>query len=407
MRQRLPVNPVALASSEFINDPYPAYRRYLAELPVCWDEANQSWLVSRYDDVHSILRDRRLLSARLDNLMNPLSAEQQKESIPLRTLLTNRLVLTDRPAHERIRRLMQQAFTPRRIESMRPFIDSTTTELLDRAASKGRFELVAELADPLPSRVITAILGLPAADRDRFKAWTDDIYSFLGVSSTPLADRARQATKSASELSSYLREAVAEIRKRPRDDLLSALVAAEERGDRLTETELLSNVVGVINGSHETTANLIASTVLTLLRNPGELDRLHSNESLIVGAIEEGLRFESPIQMIGRLASEDFEAGGVRIAKGERVGLILGAANRDPRHFPDPDRFDITRSDQKHVAFGGGPHYCIGAALGRIEAQVAIAIIFRRFPNLRLAPNDLRWRPYPAFRGLRELHVEC
>ncbi len=399
MNRHVPVNPTDLASAEFIRDPYPAYHRYLAELPVCWDEPNRSWLISRYDDIHLILRDRRFSSARLDSFMERLDPAAQAEAAPLRELLTNRLLLTDRPAHERIRALVQQAFVPRRIEAMRSFIQATADELLDRAEASGRMDLVADMADLLPSRVITAMLGLPAADQERFKAWTDDIYAFIGVSAVPVRDRARRATASAHELSAYLAKVFAEVRRQPRDDLLSALVAAEQAGDRLTEMELFSNVVGIINGSHETTANLIANTLLTLIRHPEQLARLRADPELIAGAVEEGLRYESPVQMIGRLAAEDVEIAGARIAAGERIGLILGAANRDPAHFSDPDRFDITRSEHKHLAFGGGPHFCVGAALGRVEAQVAIAAVVRRFPGLRLAMPDVCWRPYPVFRG--------
>jgi pimeloyl-[acyl-carrier protein] synthase len=265
---------------------------------------------------------------------------------------------------------------------------------------------VADFADPLPSRVITAMLGLAAADRDRFKAWTDDIYAFIGVSTNPLPDRARQATASARELSAYLGDAFAEVRRRPRDDLLSALVAAEQAGNRLSETELFSNVVGIINGSHETTANLIANTVLTLLRHPDQLNRLRAEPAIVVGAVEEGLRYESPVQMLGRIAAEDVDVAGVRIAAGERVAMILGAANRDPAHFPDPNRFDITRPDTRHLAFGGGPHFCVGATLGRVEAQVAVAAVLRRFPNLRLSLPNVCWRPYPVFRGPTTLPLE-
>jgi cytochrome P450 len=399
MTEHTPVNPTNLASPAFINDPYPAYRQFLTQLPVCWDEPNQTWLVSRYDDVHAVLRDKRYLSGRVDSMMDRLSPDDRAAAAPLRELLTNRLVLSDNPAHARIRALVQQAFVPRRIEAMRSFIQRTADELLDRAAAAGRMDLVADFADPLPSRVITAMLGLPAADQERFKTWTDDIYAFLGVSTVPLPDRARKATASARQLSAYLADAFAEIRKHPRDDLLSALVAAEQAGDRLTETELFSNVVGIINGSHETTANLISNTVLTLLRHPDQLARLRAEPALIAGAVEEGLRYESPVQMMGRLAAEDVEIAGVRIVGGDRIGLILGAANRDPAHFADPDRFDISRADTRHLAFGGGPHFCVGAALGRVEAQVAVAAVVRRFPTLRLAADTIRWRPYPVFRG--------
>jgi cytochrome P450 len=395
-----------LTAPEFIANPYPAYQRLRADSPVCWDEAHGHWLVSRYADVHDLLRDDRLSSDQLGAYVGRLSAEEQAGVAPLRDLLTNRLLLTDNPAHRRIRSLMQLAFTPRRVEQMRPTILAAVNELVDRVRPAGRMDLVRDLADPLPSRIIAALLGLPPQDRDRFKIWTDDIYAFLGISAVPLASRARQATASARQLTAYLAELFGAIRRQPRDDLLSAMVAAEEQGDRLTETELFSNVVGLINASHETTTNLIANTALTLLRNPGQLRRLNTEPFLLPNAIEEGLRYESPIQIISRRAVADVTVEGVAIGSGDRVALLLGAANRDPVAFPDPDVFDVARPEIKHLAFGGGPHYCLGAALGRLEGQVAIETLFRRLPGLRLAEAPLNWRPYPIFRGLVGLSLE-
>ncbi len=401
-----PVNPFDLTSPEFIADPYPAYRRLLDELPVCRDETYRSWLVTRYADVHALVRDKRLSSDQVPLFLGRLTEEEQAAAAPLRDILTNRVTFTDNPTHHRLRGLMQLAFTPRHVEMMRPVIQAEVNRLLDRVAPAGRADLVADLADPLPSHVIAVMLGLPPADRARFKGWTDDIYAFIGLSPVPLPERARKATDSARQLKAYLADLFAETRRRPRDDLLSALVAAEQQGDRLSDTELYSNVVSLINASHETTTNLIANTVLTLLRNPDQLRRLRADPGLTGGVVEEGLRYESPIQMVARVAVEDVPVGGQVIPRGDRVALVLGAANRDPAVFPDPDRFDVTRPEVKHVAFGGGPHFCLGAALGRLEGQIAIPAVFDRFPTLRLTDAPLRWRPYPVFRGLVALPVE-
>jgi len=266
-------------------------------------------------------------------------------------------------------------------------------------------DLVAQFADPLPAHVIAVMLGLPPADRHRFKTWTDDIYAFMGVSAEPLAERARRASASAAELRTYLADRFAKIRRNPQDDLLSAMVAAEEQGSKLTEKELFSNVVGMINAAHETTTNLICNTVLALLRNPDQWQQVVAQPELAASAVEEGLRYDSPIQMLGRHTLEDVEVQGVTIPAGQRVALMLGAADRDGDQFPDADRFDVNRQEIKHVAFGGGPHFCLGAALGRLEGQMAIAALRSRIPKLKLAADRVAWRPYPVFRGLMALPV--
>jgi cytochrome P450 len=266
--------------------------------------------------------------------------------------------------------------------------------------------LIADFADPLPGRAIAAMLGLAPGDRAKFKSWTDDIYGFMGFSAEPVSSRARRGTGSARELKAYLTELFADRRARPRDDLLSAMVLAEEQGEKLTETELFSNVVGMLNASHETTTNLIANTVLALLRNPEQWQRLRGDLTLVSNAVEEGLRYESPVQMVLRRAAEDVKFSEVTVPGGDRAVVVLGAANRDPMFYDEPDRFDLARGGVKHVAFGGGPHFCLGAALGRLEGVLAIEAICQRLPNLRLAADRFAWRPLPLFRGLVALPVE-
>ena len=323
----------------------------------------------------------------------------------MREILTNRLVFTDRPVHSRLRSLMQLAFTPRRVELMRPVIQAALDELLARIRPGGRMDLIADVAEPLPSLAISAMLGLPPQDRQRFKAWTDDIYAFLGFGAVPVAEQARLASVSAGQIRAYLSELFAARRRQPHDDLLSALLAAEEQGVRLSETELFSNVVGLVNASHETTTNLIGNTVLTLLRHPDQWQKLLADPKLVPGAVEEGLRYESPVQMIGRGAIDDVVVGGITVARGEHVMVLVGAANRDPQVFPDPDRFDVTRTNIDHLAFAAGPHFCLGAALARLLGQVAIGTLCRDLPGLRLVDARATWRPYPVFRGLRSLPV--
>jgi cytochrome P450 len=370
---------------------------------VCFDTRLGYWLVTRYSDVHACLRDDRLSSRLLDELMARLPAAQATASAPLREILTGRLLLTDDPDHRRIRGLMQLAFTPRRVALMKEAIQIHIDELLEQAISKGEIELIAHFADPLPAFVISHMLGLPRQDHHRFKVWTDEIYAFMGVTAEPLESRARRATESARELRDYLANLFESIRQSPRDDLLSGMVAAEEEGAKLSEEELFSNVVGMINAAHETTTNLIGNTVLNLLRHSNQWERLVADVRLAEGAVEEGLRYDSPIQMVGRNTLEEVEVAGVKIPRGQRVALLLGAANRDSSFFPEPERFDITREGNKHVAFGGGPHFCLGAALGRLEGQMAVEALSRRFPKLSIAEGQIRWRPYPVFRGLRSL----
>ncbi len=398
-----PVNTFDVTAPGFVADPYPIYQRLRSDLPVCWDDKLATWVVSRHADADALLRGHGWSSARLESLLGRIPAAEQAAAAPLREILTNRLVFTDRPVHSRLRSLMQLAFTPRRVELMRPVIQAALDELLAGVRPAGRMELIADVADPLPSLAISAMLGLPPQDRLRFKGWTDDIYGFLGLSAVPLAERTRQATASAGQLRAYLADLFAARRRQPRDDLLSALLAAEEQGDRLSETELFSNVVGLVNASHETTTNLIGNTILALLRNPDQWQKLRAEPRLVANAVEEGLRYESPVQMLGREAAEDVAVGGITVSKGEHVMVLIGAANRDPAVFPDPDRFDVTRTDIDHLAFAAGPHFCLGAALGRLVGQLAVGTLARELPNLRLAEDKVAWRPYPVFRGLRSL----
>jgi cytochrome P450 len=406
MSIRFPSNVVPFTSPEFVANPYPAYARLRRDLPVCWDETIGYWIISCYENVHPLLRDRRWSSDQLGELMGRLSPPEQADAAPLREVLTNRLFLTDDPAHHRLRGLMQLAFTPRRVEQMRPTIRAIADKLIDGIQATGGADLVADFADPLPARVIADLLGLPPGDRARLKGWTDDIYAFLTFNPVPIGERARRGTASAVQLRAYLADLFADRRRQPRDDLLSGMLAAEEQGDRLSQTELFSNVVGLINASHETTTNLIGTTVLALLRHPDQWRQVTADPGLVPAAVEEGLRYDSPAQMVPRRAAEDVAVGGVTIPRGDRAVLVLGSANRDPAVFADPDRFDAARAGGQHVAFGGGPHYCLGAALGRLEADVAITAICERLPSLRLATDQVNWRPLPVFRGLRALSVE-
>jgi cytochrome P450 len=306
--------------------------------------------------------------------------------------------------HRRVRQLVAKAFTPRMVGRLRPRIEEIADDLVDRVAPDGRMELVDDFAFPLPIIVIAELLGIPVEDRDRFRVWSN---SFL---LPPLTDELReQILRHTDEFVAYLDVLFAERRAQPSDDLLSALVRAEEHGDRLSENELYSMAVLLIVAGHETTVSLITNAVLALLGQPDELERLQADPSLMRNAVEELLRYDSPVERtIARWAAADTELGGKAIARGNIVIAVVGSANRDAEQFEEPDRLDLTRAAAaKHVGFGRGPHYCLGAPLARLETEIALTKLLGRLPGLRLAiePDDLYWRPIPLFRSLASLPV--
>jgi cytochrome P450 len=393
-----------LASPAFKADPYPTYARLREEAPVFrsalgWRRS--AWLVARYDDVGALLRDARFAK-------DPLNAREPGRRaagpwVPgfLRPLTRNMLDL-DAPDHTRLRALVQKAFTPRLVEGLRPRIQALVDDLLAKARRSGRAELVRDLALPLPLTVIAELLGVPAADQPRFHQWSDRILSGSpGIGALRLLPAVRS-------LLAYLRRLFAARRADPRDDLITALVQAEEAGDRLDEDELLGMVFLLLAAGHETTVNLIGTGVLTLLRHPEERERLRREPGLMKSGVEELVRFTSPVEVATeRYAREDLAIAGVPIRRGEMVLGLIGSANRDPSQFADPDRLDLAREPNRHLGFGLGAHYCLGAPLARLEAQVALSSLLERAPKLRLAvpPEALRWRKHVFLRGLRELPV--
>jgi cytochrome P450 len=300
--------------------------------------------------------------------------------------------------------LVHKAFTPRVIERLRAHIQEIVDQLLDRVAAVGRMEVVQDLAYLLPVTVIAELMGVPPEDRDRFKFWSGRIVEFMATP-RPTPEVMLRSQNALLELREYFRRIFAERRQAPREDLISALVRVEEAGDKLTEEELLSTCVTILIGGHETTTNLIASGLLALLQHVDELEKLKANPDLIGPAVEEFLRYEGPFQRNRRIATRDISLDGQEIKKGDLVVQFLGAANRDPAQFSDPDRLDIERSPNKHVAFGYGVHFCLGAALARLEAPVAINTVLRRMPNLQLAADTFEWQN-TVFRGLKALPVK-
>jgi cytochrome P450 len=296
----------------------------------------------------------------------------------------------DPPDHTRLRKPMSQAFRPRAIERWRARVDALVSDLLDRVAERGEMDVITDLALPVPSTIICEMMGVPIQDRDRFTEWTAAATHLLAAALEPPEILAR-AQAGGDALASYFTDLIEERRKHLRDDLLSDLIRAEEEGDRLSPTELLSQSIGLLIAGFETTIGLIGNGVLALLRHPDQLEKLRTNPPLIESAVEECLRYDGPILLTIRVTREDTPFGGRVIPRDRPVMCMIAAANRDPERFPDPDRFDITRDDNEHLAFGGGAHFCLGAHLARLEAQIAIGQLVQRFPGLELRSSDLEW----------------
>jgi pimeloyl-[acyl-carrier protein] synthase len=383
---------------EFVADPYPTYHRLRAEDPVHLSPLG-FWVLTRYEDVAAVLRDPRFAKEAM------MAAVAKRFGI---TQGTFGLSMLDRdpPAHTRLRSLVSKAFTPKVVEAMRPHIQEIVDGLLARVAGAGSMDLIEEFAYPIPVMVICELLGVPVEDRERFKGWSLDIARGLDAVMLPVdSEVAIRSGIARQGLIGYSRELIAARRASPRADLLSALIAAEEAGDKLSEDELLASCILLLVAGHETTVNLIGNGMLALLRHPAELRQLREHPELITGAVEELLRYDGPVQRTGRMPSEDVTIGGRTIAKGEMVMPFIGAADRDPAQFPDPDRLDITRSENRHVAFGTGIHFCLGAPLARVEGQIAINTLLRRLPTLTLVTEKPEYRQSLTLRGLTALHV--
>ena len=385
-------------------DPHPFYRTLRERDPVHRSRLAGGWVLSRYEDVIGVLRDPSWSSDERNWSRFPTyRARGARAGLPdpYETHVASMLRL-DAPDHTRLRSLVSKAFTPRAVEAMRPRVALLVDELLGKVGPQRGMELVADLAAPLPVIVIAELIGVPAADHARFRHLSDEAVRLLGDGS--LEEKLRGAAGMRA-LQDYFAGIVAERRARPRADLVSALVAAEEQGDRLSNAELLSTLVLLLVAGNETTTKLIGNAVLALLRNPGELERLRADPGLLPNAVEELLRYDGPVQLTSRMAREDREVSGRTARKGEQVVLLLAAANRDPAVFEDPDRLDVARRDVRHVAFGQGIHFCLGAQLARLEATLAIGALVERFPGLRVADPNVPWSSNTVLRGPERLHL--
>jgi len=390
-----------LLDPDVLANPYPLYRRLQTEDPVHWDPYLHAWVVSRYADVVTVLQ--RFSAARTPS-PEQLTALDLPDLNPIAQVLVRQMLFMDAPSHTRLRALAAAAFTPSRAEALRSHIQDIVDGLIDAVLPRGRMEVISDLADLLPATVTAELMGVPVADRDQLKVWSKDFSEMLGnFQHNP--GRGALMLKTIEEMTAYFRVRLREQERQPREGVIQALMSAEIDGDRLSEEEVIANSIITMTGGQETTTNLIGNGLLSLLRNPEELELLRADSALLPSAIEELLRFESPIQYTTRLAPGDVELGGKPVRKRQAVVALMGAANRDPEHFPDPDRLDIRRRDNRHVAFGWAAHYCFGAPLARIEGQIAFSTVLSRVPDLALEPGPLVWRRNMAFRGLEALPV--
>jgi pimeloyl-[acyl-carrier protein] synthase len=381
-------------------NPYPLFHRLRAEDPVHWDSFLHAWVVTRYPDVVRVLKE---FSAARTPSPDQLTAIGLSQLNPIAQVMVKQMLFLDAPTHTRIRGLASAAFTPAKVEALRAHIRDITSGLIDQVAACGRMEIIGDLAEPLPCIVTAEMLGVPVEDHRQLKFWSQDFAEMLGnFQHNP--DHAARILKSTEEMTTYFRCAMRNEKLRP-DGLVCSLRDAKLEGDSLTEEEVVANCIVTMVGGQETTTNLIGNGVLSLLRNPDQLEKLRANPALIPSAVEEMLRYESPSQHTARLAPEDTGIGGKTIRKRQAVMAVMAAANRDPERFPDPDHFDVARTDNKHVAFGWGAHFCFGAALARIEGQIVFEELLRRFPVWSLDPKPLQWRTNLGLRGLTALHV--
>ena len=390
-----------LLDPEVLANPYPLFHRLRREAPVHWDSFLHAWIVTRYTDVLEVLQT---FSANRTPTPEQLAGMGLSQISPLAELLVKQMLFMDAPAHTRLRSLASKAFTPARIQVLKEHIREIVDRLLAEVQQKGSMDVIADLAEPLPAIVTAEMLGVPVEDHRRLKTWSANFAEMLGnFQHNP--DHAKVMLQTVEEMTAYFREAVEEQKQRPREGLIHSLLTAEIDGDRLTDDEIVANVIITLVGGLETTTNLIGNGILTLLRYPDQMQKLREDLSLIPSAVEEMLRFESPSQHTARLAPEDRELGGKLIRKRQAVIAIMAAANRDPERFSDPDRFDIARQDNRHLAFGYAAHFCFGAPLARIEGQIAFSALLGRLKNLELASEDFVWRENFGLRGLSSLPV--
>ncbi|MFF1279986.1 cytochrome P450 [Streptomyces sp. NPDC058299] len=389
----------------FVADPYPAYAQLRARGRVIRYEPTDQWLVPHHADVSALLRDRRLgrtYRHRFSHEEFGRSAPPPEHE-PFHTLNDHGMLDLEPPDHTRIRRLVSKAFTPRTVERLKPYVHRLADDLVAGLVREGGGDLLTDVAEPLPVAVIAEMLGIPEADRAQLRPWSAAICGMYELN--PPGETAARAVRASVEFSDYLRALIAARREKPGDDLVSGLIAAHDEGDRLTEQEMISTAVLLLNAGHEATVNATVNGWWALFRNPGRLAALRADHGLVPAAVEELLRYDTPLQLFERWVLDDIEIGGTTIPRGSEIALLFGSANHDPAVFADPGRLDLTRGDNPHISFSAGIHYCIGAPLARIELAASLSALLRQAPTLALAAEPER-KPGFVIRGLRGLSVE-
>lgn len=390
-----------LLDPENLADPYPLYRRLREYDPVHWDPFLHCWVVTTYSETVTVLHK---FSAARTPSPAQLNAMRLGALEPIAAVMVRQMLFLDAPAHTRLRALCSAAFTPRRVELLEAHIREIADDLIDQVIASGRMDVIADFANPLPAIVTAEMLGVPTADHAQLKLWSADFAEMLGnFQHNP--ERAEQVLRSVREMTAYFASALRDTARRPREGLLQALARAEVDGARLTEEEVIANAIVTMVGGQETTTNLIGNGLLTLLRHPQQLARLRDDPTILASGVEELLRYESPSQHTGRIVPEDVVLGGKQLRRGQAVMAVMAAANRDPARFPDPDRLDLERRDNRHLAFGWAAHFCFGAPLARMEAQIAFATLLRRLRGVAAATDTFRWRSNLGLRGLCALPV--
>jgi cytochrome P450 len=404
--QRIAARDVGFAPWDvsFVANPYPVYTMLREHHPVLYDESTDHWLISRYQDVNALLRDRRFgrTYAHVASHTEMGRPEDPEWHAPFWWLIRNGILDMEPPDHTRVRRLVSKAFTPRMVEGLKPSIQRIIDGLINEVAGAGEMDLVKEIAEPLPVAVIAEMLGVPERDRHLLRPWSAEICLMYELN--PSDDFTRRAVRASQEFTEYLRGLSRRRRADPKDDLISAMAQVVDEGDRLTEGELIGTCVLLLNAGHEATVNVTGNGWWALFRNPDQLALLRRDHSLIPLAVEELMRYDTPLQMFERWVLEEFDLHGQTIPRGAELGLLFGSANHDPMEFDHPDRLDIARKHNPHLSFGAGIHFCLGAPLARVELEASFRTLLRRLPELELV-EEPQWKPAYIIRGLKELLV--
>lgn len=393
-----------MITPEFLQDPYPSFRSLQEAGPIHWSEEffGGSWLLTRYADVSAVLRDPRFSVQRVGRWLNSCGPGAREQLVEFKRIFARAMLFFDGASHARLRKVVGEGFRPTLLKGMAPRIQGIVDGLVDRLESRANVDFMEDFARPLPALVIADMLDIDSADRADFIAWSDDIAAFIG-SPQPTLDSALRAQSSSIALNDYFRSLLPRRRHTPGDDLVSRLIRAQDEGQVITERELVAQCAMLLFAGHETTRNLLGNGLYWLLQDRDQWNRLCTEPGLISAAVREMLRFDSPIQYTARRVSADVPMHGQTLQRGQLVVPLIGAANRDPARFSDPDRFDIGRDEGMHLSFGHGPHVCVGAALTTLEAEIAFTTLMRRLPTLELAGAVPHWSGNPVYRGLATL----